>query len=221
MPRRNAGPTPPTPPAALKHSRTYNPNAYESSADIVARRNAQNALQNTVRGSDNRANYMADAISSPRPQMAMPQMPRQGMFGLTPSAPNQIQTPFHYYPSFNQGGSSDIDAIMGELADREFNRSRMSDMAPMIPMDPRNRMDSVPFGGEWSAPQPPTRGIDPSMGMGGIKKGARKGMGAMGVLGGMAGLGMSLADMTPEEINQMYLYLSQGGAFGGENYPGP
>lgn len=139
----------------------------------------------------------------------MPPLPRQGMTGLTPST-TQAQMPFHYYPEFGTEQHAmdmrldDIDAEIGN-----FQR-RKNPMGPMGPINPENGM---PFGGGWSAPMPPTRGIDPSVGMGGVKKGMKMGLGA---LSGMAGLGMSLADMTPEEMNQLYLYLSRGGAFSGE-----
>jgi hypothetical protein len=120
---RNAGPTPPskpTPPTPLNQQRTKNPNAYESSADIVARRNAENARKaeeaarrNPIArpGGPDRFQYFEN---KPLPQM--PPLPREGMTGLEPQAKNTLRTPFHLYPSFGGEESPLIpDRFLGEV----------------------------------------------------------------------------------------------------------
>lgn len=47
-------------------------------------------------------------FGAPAPTPQMPALPRQGMFGLAPQAPNNIQTPFHHYPNFGGGQYPDI-----------------------------------------------------------------------------------------------------------------
>jgi hypothetical protein len=121
----------------------------------------------------------------------MPQLPRQGMQGLNPQAQNQVQTPFHYYPDFGseqQMMSQQIEK-MNRMDGMDFSRGTMSPMAPMIP--PRQRMlPQIPFGGAGGSPYPPMR------------DGMQRGRG--------------FADMTPEEIQEMYMMLSKGGAFRGD-----
>lgn len=191
MPRRNAGPTPPSPPAQLNHPRTINPNAYESASDIVARRNAENAQRNQLRGMGGRdmTQYSAGNFA---PQM--PQLPRQGMQGLNPQAQNQVQTPFHYYPDFGSEQhmmSQQLEQMYPDengMLNRDM-RKRPFSMTPQMP--PRQRMlPQIPFGGASEYPYPPMQGGVPR--------------------------GRGFADMTPEEIQEMYMMLSKGGAFRGD-----
>lgn len=51
----------------------------------------------------------------------MPALPREGMQGLDPQAPNGIRTPFHYYPNFDQGIPPEIlDGIRGQQQDGTY-----------------------------------------------------------------------------------------------------
>lgn len=118
MPRRNAGPTPPTPPAPLYQQRTVNPNAYESSADIVARRNAENARKSPIprQGGRDATQYFGQ-----RPMPQMPGLPREEMRGLYPQANGGFNMPFRVYPDF---GNPNAPAIPPDILDAIIAQSK-------------------------------------------------------------------------------------------------
>lgn len=108
---RNAGPTPADGPSRLNQPKTGNP--YESSSDRKARVEAERARQNPVpKGQRGRGQT---EIPRERAMPQMPALPREGMQGLDPQAPNDIRTPFHYYPNFDQGIPPEIlDSIRSQ-----------------------------------------------------------------------------------------------------------
>lgn len=115
MPRRNAGPTPATPPAPLNHQRTYNADAYESASERAARVNAENARRNPIprgqRGSGKTESFRE------RPMPQMPAMPREDMRGLDPQASGGFSVPFRAYPNFGNPNAPERPFIPPEILD--------------------------------------------------------------------------------------------------------